>query len=151
DHLRARLAFAPSTTATILGERFRAPAPVTATLDGGHVVTVDGLAIERVGGGRLEARGRAERRGSVAGELRLSAYPRAALPGVETILLPAALTDGRPATLRDALGGTLDAKLAVAGRAERPDFSGTLALTGVTLAGRRLGDGELRARARGWT
>jgi hypothetical protein len=151
DHLRARLAFAPSTTATILGERFRAPAPVTARIDGSRIVTLDGLAIERVGGGRLDARGRAERGGSIAGELRLSRYPLAALPGLAKVTLPPALTPDGPTTLRDALTGTVDAKVAVAGLLARPDYSGTLALTDVSLAGRRLGDGEFRARARGWT
>ncbi|HVU50548.1 MAG TPA: hypothetical protein VHL80_07660, partial [Polyangia bacterium] len=151
DHLRARLAFAPSTTATILGERYRAPAPVIAALDDGRVVTLDRLAIERVGGGRLEVRGRAERGGPVSGRLRLSTYPLAALPGLESVTVPAALAGGRAATLRETLGGTLDATVVASGQAARPDFSGTLDLAGVALAGRHIGDGRLRARARGWT
>jgi hypothetical protein len=151
DHLRARLAFAPSTTATILGERFRAPSPVTATLDGTSVLTLDGLTIEREGGGRLEARGRAERGGALKGRLRLSQYPLAALPGLESVLVPAAIGGGRPTSLREALAGTLDADLDVAGRGAQPAFAGTLTLTRVALAGVPLGDGSARVRARGWT
>jgi hypothetical protein len=151
DHLRARLAFAPSTTATILGERFRAPGTVTATIEGGRALALDGLAIERVGGGRVEARGRAERGGPIAGQLRISRYPLSAFPGEESVDLPAALAGGHPAPLREALGGRLDATLVVAGAAARPTFSGKLDLEGVSLAGRPLGDGHLRARAHGWS
>ncbi|HVR03501.1 MAG TPA: hypothetical protein VMT47_15295 [Polyangia bacterium] len=151
DHLRARLSFAPSTKATILGERFRAPAPVTATLDDGRSLTLAGLVLTRVGGGRLEARGRAVRAGPLSGELRLTAYPLGALPGLTTVALPAALGPGRDTSLGDALGGTLDAALTVTGSSSRPAFSGTLALAGVSLSGRRLGDGHLKARARGLT
>jgi len=151
DHLRARLAFAPSTTATIFGERFRAPAPVTATVDDSRVVTLDRLAIERVGGGRLEARGRAERGGAVAGRLRLISYPLGAVPGLESVVVPAAIGGGRPSSLRDALAGTLDADLAVTGRTALPAFTGTLTLARVALAGVPLGDGNVRVRARGWT
>jgi hypothetical protein len=151
DHLRARLVFAPPTTATIFGERFRAPTPVTATLDESRVVTLDGLAIERVGGGRLEARGRAERGGAIAGRLRLAGYPLGAIPGLESVVVPAAIGGGRPSSLRDALAGTVDADLAVAGRTAQPAFTGTLALARVGLARVPLGDGQVRVRARGWT
>ncbi|HEY2731043.1 MAG TPA: hypothetical protein VGK52_13960 [Polyangia bacterium] len=151
DHLRARLSFAPSTTATILGERFRAPAPVTATLDDGRALTLARLVLTRVGGGKLEARGRAERAGQLSGELRLTAYPLGALPGLTTVALPAALGAGHATSLGDALGGTLDAAVTVTGSSSRPAFAGTLALAGASLSGRRLGDGHFKARARGWT
>jgi hypothetical protein len=151
DHVRARLAFSPSTKVTILGERFRPPSAVTATIDGGRVVTVDRLVIDREGGGRLEARGRADRDGPVAGELHLSRYPLGALPGLESVHVPAAIGGGRVTSLHDALAGELDAALTVSGRASRPAFDGTLTFTGVALAGRRLGDGAAHVRARGWT
>ena len=151
DHLRARLAFAPATTATIFGERFLAPAPVTATLDDGRAVTVSGLSIAHVGGGRVEFHGSAARAGRVAGELRISDYPLAALPGLDSVVMPPVLTGGRAATLHQSIGGTLNATLDVAGASANPAYTGTLDLEGVTLVGRRIGDGHLHARARGWT
>jgi hypothetical protein len=153
DHLRARLAFAPSTSATILGEQFRAPSAVTAALDG-RTVTLDRLTIVHVGGGRLEARGRAERGGGpIAGELRLVDYPLHGLPGLESVRLPAAVARarGHEVSLHDALAGQVGAVLKVSGDGARPSFAGTLSLRGVALTGRNLGDGDLRFRARGWT
>jgi hypothetical protein len=151
DHVRARLAFSPSTNVTILGEHFRAPSAITATIDDRRVVTIDRLAIDRQGGGRLEVRGRAERGGSLAGQLHLSKYPLGALPGLETVHVPAAIGGGRVRSLHDALAGELDAALKVSGRTSRPAFDGALTFTGVELAGRRLGDGGAHVRARGWT
>jgi hypothetical protein len=151
DHLRARLAFSRATSATVLGDRFRVPDPITARLDDGHALALDAFGLARVGGGRLDARGRADLAGPIAGELRLSRYPLASLPGLDTVTLPAALGGGRVMTLHQSLGGTLDATLRVAGETARPAFTGTLGLAGVELAGRRIGDGALRARAHGWT
>ena len=142
----------PSTTATILGERFRAPAPVTATLDDGRALTLAGLALTRVGGGQLEARGRAERAGPLAGELRLTAYP-----------LGGPARPRRPWRCPPALGGgTRDVARRRArrnarrrahgdGLVARPAFAGTLELAACRLSGRRLGDGHFKVRARGWT
>ena len=143
DHLRARLAFAPSTTATIFGERFRAPAPVTATLDDGNAVSLSGLAITRVGGGRVEFRGRAKRGGAIAGRAAHRQTIRSRrCRGSSSVAMPPALTGGRALSLHDSLTGKLDATLTVGGPLARPAYTGTLDLTGVTLGGRPLGDGH---------
>jgi hypothetical protein len=151
DHLRARVAFAPSTTATILGQRFRAPSQATLTLDEERTLTLFRLVLAREGGGKLAARGRAERAGPLDGELLVTDYPLAALPGLGRVPLPAALARGRATSLGDALEGRLDATLKVTGPTVRPAVSGTLTLAEVALAGRRVGDGHLRIRARGQT
>ncbi|HTA20879.1 MAG TPA: hypothetical protein VK989_16410, partial [Polyangia bacterium] len=137
DRLRAALVFAPSTAVTILGERFSPSAPTTATLEDGRVLTLDRLALRHAGGGALEARGRAARGGPVAAQLRLVGYPLAALPGASALVLPRAL------------GTRFDE--AVAGTIDRPRAEGTVALAGVTLAGRAIGDGHFTVRAAGDT
>jgi hypothetical protein len=151
DHLRARLSFSPSTSATLLGQRFRARSTVTASLDDGRALTVAGLVLGREGGGRVEVHGRAETGGPVEGEVHVSGYPLSAIPGVETIELPGMFTTEHPTSLSDALTGTLEGSLKVSGSAARPLFSGTVDLNGVGLAGRPLGDGHFSARSHGWT
>jgi hypothetical protein len=149
DHLRARVSFAPSTTVTLLRQRFRAPSPATFALDDERTLTLDGFAMERDGGGGLAARGRAQRGGALDAELRVTHYPLAALPGLGRVPLPAALAGDHATSLGDALAGRLDATLKLTGPVARPLVAGTLTLTDLSLAGRRIGDGHLRVRARG--
>ncbi len=145
DRLRAALVFGPSTTVKILGERFTSSAPTTATFEDGRVLTLDRLALQHVGGGTIEARGRAARAGPVAAELRVVGYPLAALPGTSALVLPLALRAGT--RLRETVAGTVDATLKIAGTMDRPRVEGTLALAGVALAGRAIGDGRFDVHA----
>jgi hypothetical protein len=149
DHLRARVAFGRSSEATILSQHFRVPVPMTATFDDGRGIAFDGLTLEHLGGGRLTGNGRAGRDGRIAGQLTVSGYPLAEVPGMESVILPAALGNGRRTTLHDAVEGQLDATLRTSGSLARPTFEGKVDLTRVALSGRRIGEGSVRLRTRG--
>jgi hypothetical protein len=149
DHLRARVAFTRSSEATILSQAFRVPAPITATFDDGRGIAFDGLVLEHVGGGRLTGQGRAGRDGRISGQLTLSGYPLAEVPGMESVVLPAALGNGRPTTLHDAVEGRLNATLQASGDVARPIFEGKVDLAHVALSGRPIGEGSVRAHTRG--
>jgi hypothetical protein len=149
DHLRARVAFTRASEATILSQSFRVPAPLTATFDDGRGIAFDGLVLEHVGGGRLTGQGRAGRDGRLSGQLTLSGYPLAEVPGMESVVLPAALGNGRPTTLHDALEGQLNATLQGSGVIARPVFEGKVDLVHVALLGRTIGEGSVHAHTRG--
>jgi hypothetical protein len=146
DHVRARVAFGRETRATIVGQTFRAPRAVDVAVDDGRALTLSPFVLTRVGGGSLEAHGRAEAGGALAGALRVDGFPLAQIPGLRGTRAPVALAPGR--SLADALAGTLSARLAVAGTPEQPTLGGTIAVADVAFAGRTVGDGHFDVRAR---
>jgi hypothetical protein len=154
DRLSLRGRFAPSSNLSIRGERFRAPPLATATVEGGAVIVFPGLTLTHEGGGAITARGRvvASGGGAVAGRVRVDDYPLARLPGLDQLTLPRAILplrqDETAPSLARALRGTLNATLEVHGALARPDVSGTVTVTDVALADRRLGDGQFTVRAR---
>jgi hypothetical protein len=148
DHLAGSVTFGPATTLSILGERFRVPRALTATLDGGRHISLARATFPHEGGGAVTAAGRVDLRGDVAGELRVVHYPLGDVPELDELRLPAALGRGREIPLDQALAGSVDATLTLRGSVRAPSISGTAAVTGAALVGRPLGDGYVAARGR---
>jgi hypothetical protein len=147
-HLAGSVTFGPRTSLSVLGEGFRVPRALTATLDGGRHLSLTRATFPHEGGGAVTAAGRVDLRGDVAGELRVVDYPLGDVPELGALRLPAALGQGREVPLDEALGGRVDATLSVRGPVRDPSFAGTAVVRRAALTGRPLGDGHVTARGR---
>jgi hypothetical protein len=148
DHLAGSVSFGPRTSLSIMGETFRVPRALTATLDESRHLSLDRATFPHEGGGAVTAVGRVDLRGDVSGELRVVDYPLGDVPELDELRLPAALGRGREVPLDEALGGRVEATLSVRGPVLSPSFAGSAVVRGASLTGRPLGDGHVTARGR---
>jgi hypothetical protein len=129
DALTASLRVPGGTDLTLLGEGYVA-GPVDVVLDAGRTVEVRALHVKRKAGGALDVKGRVQLpKNDLDLDVTLDRLPIEGLPGVADA--------GVPVT------GIVSAKLHVAGRPDRPELSGDLALADVVAHGVRLGGGHL--------
>ena len=141
EHLRARVGFGQNSGVAIIGERFLAPREVSATLEGRTLTTTD-MRFEHEGGGEFSARLHSVLGRDLGGHVELRHYPLARVPSFREIKPPYMLGAPAGASLADVLEGTVDGTLDGRGTLQRPVAAGTVALTGVRLAGRTVPDGR---------
>jgi hypothetical protein len=107
-----------------------------------HVVSgavmVEPFSVQHVGGGAIDLGGKARFDGPLKLQVAVRTYPLARIPGLASARAP-----GRNTTVGALLRGQLDARLAVAGRPQRPNLNGTLALSQVVWAHHALGGGRV--------
>lgn len=133
-----RLRSRPGSRVTAWGETFMPPALLAARIDPGRAVRVAPFSVRHDGGGAIDAGGTILFSGALDLSLAIRAYPLARLPAVAGLRAP-----GQHAPVGDVLGGRLDADFHVGGNAHGPSLSGTLALSDVAWARRRLGGGRV--------
>ncbi|MES1172128.1 MAG: hypothetical protein ABUL77_02735 [Bacteroidota bacterium] len=149
DDMTARVQFTAPALITLWSETFVLPATVTASLVSGDILTIDRFTVAHRGGGAVAASGRIVFDGPVRAHADVSGYPLDGVPGLGLVPLPALVAGGTaPASLGETLRGNLDATLDMTGSFDRLALDGQLTVRAARLAGRPLGDGTLRLRAR---
>jgi hypothetical protein len=131
-------ASAPDSRVVIRGETFRLPPLLRARLDAEHEITIEPASVSRLGGGAIDVGGAVRSGGRTDLRVAVRDYPLARIPGLAGVHVP-----GPGTSVGQLLQGQVNASFDVTGPTRRPCLSGQLGLTGVSWAGRRLGDGRI--------